>query len=107
MTARALEKQVMDLPPRSRIRIAEKIIECVEDFTSKEIEAAWSEEIVAMWRFTRNNGITEGFHNKMELINRQAYAFATSRITGLGSRCYVLRTQFGIGVCPHCWRRAA
>ena len=36
---------------------------------------AWSEEIVAMWRFTRNNGITEGFHNKMELINRQAYGF--------------------------------
>jgi transposase len=28
-----------------------------------------------MWRFTRNNGITEGFHNKMELINRQAYSF--------------------------------
>jgi hypothetical protein len=25
---------------------------------------AWSQEIVAMWRFTRNNGITEGFHNK-------------------------------------------
>ena len=37
--------------------------------------ASWSEEIVAMWRFTRNNGITEGFHNKMELINRQAYGF--------------------------------
>ena len=37
--------------------------------------AAWSQEIVAMWRFTRNNGITEGFHNKMELINRQAYGF--------------------------------
>jgi len=37
--------------------------------------AAWSEEIVAMWRFTKNNGITEGFHNKMELINRQAYGF--------------------------------
>jgi transposase len=35
----------------------------------------WSQEIVAMWRFTRNNGITEGFHNKMELINRQAYGF--------------------------------
>jgi len=28
-----------------------------------------------MWRFTRNNGITEGFHNKMGLINRQAYGF--------------------------------
>jgi transposase len=37
--------------------------------------SSWSEEIVAMWRFTRNNGITEGFHNKMELINRQAYGF--------------------------------
>jgi transposase len=37
--------------------------------------SAWSEEIVAMWRFTKNNGITEGFHNKMELINRQAYGF--------------------------------
>jgi len=36
---------------------------------------AWSQEIVAMWRFTRSNGITEGFHNKMELINRQAYGF--------------------------------
>lgn len=35
----------------------------------------WSEEIGRMWRFTRNNGITEGFHNKMELINRQAYGF--------------------------------
>jgi transposase len=37
--------------------------------------STWSQEIVAMWRFTRNNGITEGFHNKMELINRQAYGF--------------------------------
>jgi transposase len=36
---------------------------------------AWKQEIVTMWRFTRNNGITEGFHNKMELINRQAYGF--------------------------------
>jgi transposase len=35
---------------------------------------AWQEEIASMWRFTRNNGITEGFHNKMELIN-QAYGF--------------------------------
>jgi transposase len=36
---------------------------------------SWSQEIVAMWHFTRNNGITEGFHNRMELINRQAYGF--------------------------------
>ena len=36
---------------------------------------SWKEEIARMWRFTRNNGITEGFHNKMETINRQAFGF--------------------------------
>lgn len=36
---------------------------------------AWDKEIVRMWRFTRSNGITEGFHNKMELISRRAYGF--------------------------------
>jgi len=36
---------------------------------------SWQEEIVRMWRFTRNNGITEGFHTKMELIKRRAYGF--------------------------------
>lgn len=36
---------------------------------------SWSQEIVAMWRFTRNNGITEGFHTKMEVLQRQAYGF--------------------------------
>jgi putative addiction module component (TIGR02574 family) len=45
MTIRALEKEVLDLPPRSRIRFVGKIIESVDDFTSKEIEAAWSKEI--------------------------------------------------------------
>ena len=35
----------------------------------------WSEQIVAMWRFTKNNGIPEGFHNKMETISRQAFGF--------------------------------
>jgi len=28
-----------------------------------------------MWRFTKNNGITEGFHNKMEMISRRAFGF--------------------------------
>uniref|UniRef100_A0A0Q9YKN5 Transposase IS204/IS1001/IS1096/IS1165 DDE domain-containing protein n=1 Tax=Candidatus Berkiella cookevillensis TaxID=437022 RepID=A0A0Q9YKN5_9GAMM len=35
----------------------------------------WGEEIVRMWRFTKNNGITEGFHRKMKLIQRRAYGF--------------------------------
>lgn len=37
--------------------------------------SSWTEEIVRMWRFTRNNGITEGFHRKMKLIQRRAYGF--------------------------------
>ena len=36
---------------------------------------AWQKEIVRMWRFTRNNGITEGFHTKMEMISRRAFGF--------------------------------
>jgi transposase len=36
---------------------------------------SWKEEIARMWRFTKNNGITEGFHRKMKLIQRQAYGF--------------------------------
>ncbi len=35
----------------------------------------WREEIVRMWRFRKNNGITEGFHRKMKLIQRRAYGF--------------------------------
>jgi transposase len=37
--------------------------------------ASWREEIACMWRFTKNNGITEGFHRKMKLIQRRAYGF--------------------------------
>jgi transposase len=35
----------------------------------------WQEEILRMLRFSKSNGITEGFHNKMEVIARRAYGF--------------------------------
>lgn len=35
----------------------------------------WIEPLACMWRFARNNGITEGFHRKMKLIQRRAYGF--------------------------------
>jgi len=35
----------------------------------------WEREVVRMFRFTKSNGITEGFHNKMEMISRRAYGF--------------------------------
>lgn len=37
--------------------------------------SSWAVEVATMWRFTRNNGITEGFHTKMEVLQRQAYGF--------------------------------
>lgn len=37
--------------------------------------ANWDEAIVCMWRFSKSNGITEGFHRKMKLIQRRAYGF--------------------------------
>ena len=35
----------------------------------------WKEEIVRMWRFRKTNSITEGLHNKMEVISRRSYGF--------------------------------
>jgi transposase len=43
--------------------------------TLAETLDSWSSEIACMWRFTKNNGITEGFHTKMEVIQRRAYGF--------------------------------
>jgi transposase len=36
---------------------------------------SWKEEVARMFRFTKSNGITEGFHRKMKLIQRRAYGF--------------------------------
>ena len=35
----------------------------------------WKDEIARMWRFSKNNGVTEGLHTKMEVIQRRAYGF--------------------------------
>ena len=35
----------------------------------------WKEEIGGMLRFSRSNGITEGFHTKMEMLSRRAFGF--------------------------------
>jgi transposase len=31
---------------------------------------SWREPLAAMWRFTKNNGITEGFHRKMKALHQ-------------------------------------
>ena len=45
------------------------LVQLAETFDS------WKDEIARMWRFTKNNAITEGFHTKMEMISRRAYGF--------------------------------
>jgi len=45
MTLRVLEREVLDLPPRSRVRLAERIIESIDDYAAPELEAAWDDEI--------------------------------------------------------------
>lgn len=65
-------------------RLIPRLLEFIETLKASGFDLAktlaktladWSEEIVRMWRFTRNNGITEGFHRKMKLIQRRAYGF--------------------------------
>jgi transposase len=45
------------------------------DRRAPETLKPWIDTIVRMWRFTKSNGITEGLHNKMEMISRRAFGF--------------------------------
>jgi putative addiction module component (TIGR02574 family) len=45
MTLRVLEKEVLELPPRSRVRLAERIIASIGDFADVDLETAWNLEI--------------------------------------------------------------
>ncbi|MBR4597517.1 MAG: ISL3 family transposase, partial [Opitutales bacterium] len=50
--------------------------EATREFESlAETISEWFSPIIRMWRFTKNNGITEGFHRKMKLIQRRAYGY--------------------------------
>ena len=42
---RVLEKEVLELPPRSRVRLAERIIESIADYADPDLRAAWDDEI--------------------------------------------------------------
>ncbi len=56
-------------------------IECLKDTPIPTLQTlgatleSWKDEIGRMWRFTKTNSITEGLHNKMELISRRAFGF--------------------------------
>ena len=58
-----------------------RFLELIEQLHDSPLRAlaktltSWLEPIVAMWRYDKSNGITEGFHNKMEMMSRRAYGF--------------------------------
>jgi transposase len=66
--------------PHAR-RLLPQFLALIGQFTHSPARAlaatltSWLEPIVRMWRFSRSNGITEGFHTKMEMLSRRAYGF--------------------------------
>ena len=61
--------------------IIPQLLELLEQFANSPVKTlantikSWLEPIVRMWRFSKSNGITEGFHTKMEMISRRAFGF--------------------------------
>jgi putative addiction module component (TIGR02574 family) len=45
MTLRVLEKELLELPPRSRVRLAERLIQSIEDYADPKLKAEWDDEI--------------------------------------------------------------
>ena len=65
-------------------KLAARLLACINELCQSPFKAmsslgrtlaTWKEEIARMFRFSKNNGITEGFHRKMKLIQRRAYGF--------------------------------
>jgi transposase len=58
-----------------------QVLELVDQLQASPLRAlantlqSWLEPIVGMWQFNKNNGITEGFHIKMEMMSRRDYRF--------------------------------
>ena len=58
-----------------------KLLALIEQLSASPLHSlantltSWLEPIVAMWRFSKSNGITEGFHTKMEMMSRPVFGF--------------------------------
>jgi transposase len=69
------------LNARRAKRMLPRFLALIEQFANSPAQAlaatltSWLEPIVRMWRFSKSNGITEGFHTKMEMISRRAFGF--------------------------------
>ena len=58
---------------RRKLKVYLQLLEQLKDSPLRTLAKTlenWIEPIVAMWRFRKTNGITEGFHKKMEMMTR-------------------------------------
>ncbi len=62
-------RQLKEMIGTLRYEAPEKFVKLAETLSD------WFLPIIRMWRYTKNNGITEGFHRKMKLIQRRAYGY--------------------------------
>ena len=69
LTAKRMERKIPGF-----LKLIKQLHQSPLHALAKTLES-WLEPIVAMWRFSKSNGITEGFHNKMEMLSRRAYGF--------------------------------
>ena len=72
------------LSQHQRRILVHRLLDAIRQFAASPFEDcrklaktldSWQVEIGRMWRFSRSNGITEGFHRKMKLIQRRAFGF--------------------------------
>ncbi len=73
-----LQKTLTHRRARRKLRGFLRLIEQLREsplYKLAETLTSWLQPVLAMWRFSKTNGITEGFHNKMEMITRRAYGF--------------------------------
>jgi len=70
------QRQAKDLIPQFLWHLNELLKSPIQAFQKlgKTLKT-WKEPMVRMWRFSKSNGITEGFHNVMEVISRRAFGF--------------------------------
>lgn len=71
---------------------------------------SWQHEILRMFVFPYSNGITEGFHRKMKLIQRRAYGFRNFenyrlRVIVLCGHLQDERLMITTPRCPNLWCR--
>jgi transposase len=86
----------------AKFELIPKLLRILGDFENTPFEAltrlaktitSWLEPIGRMWRFARTNSITEGLHNKMELIQRRAFGFHSfQKLQNSGNRFMRIKT---------------